>query len=81
MREQDGWDEHARYMDDLTESGFALLVGPIEGDREVVWVVAAESEEEVHERLAEDPWAASGMLSPTSVEGWTIVIDARVPSA
>jgi uncharacterized protein YciI len=81
MREQDGWDEHARYMDDLAESGFALLVGPIDGDREVVWVVAAGSEDEVRERLAQDPWAASGMLTPTSVEGWTIVIDARVLSA
>jgi uncharacterized protein YciI len=77
MREQEGWDEHARFMDGLAESGFAVLVGPLEGDREVLWVVSASSEDEVRERLREDPWAQNGMLRPLSIEGWTIVLDAR----
>jgi len=77
MREQEGWDEHARFMDGLAESGFVQLVGPLEGDREVLWIASAESEEKVRERLAEDPWAKNGMLRLTSIERWTIVIDAR----
>lgn len=36
MREQAGWDEHARYMDNLVAEGFVLLAGPLEGDREVL---------------------------------------------
>lgn len=77
MREQAGWDEHARYMDNLVAEGFALLVGPLEGDREVLWIVEAESKDAIRRRMAEDPWAKNGMLSPASIERWTVVLDAR----
>jgi uncharacterized protein YciI len=77
MREQAGWHEHARYMDELAESGFVLLGGPLEGDREVLWVVQASSEEAIRERVAEDPWAANGMLRPKSIERWTVLLDGR----
>jgi uncharacterized protein YciI len=77
MREQVGWDEHARFMDGLVDAGFVLLGGPLEGDREVLLIVEAESEDAVGERLGEDPWAPSGMLSPARVERWTILLDGR----
>jgi uncharacterized protein YciI len=77
MREQAGWDEHARYMDNLVADGFVLLAGPLEGDREVLWIVEAESEEAIRVRMGEDPWAANGMLSPVSIERWTVVLDNR----
>ena len=76
MREQVGWDEHARYMDELFDSGFVLFAGPLEGDRELLWMVEAESKEAIHKRLAEDPWATNGMLRPERVERWTVVLDA-----
>ena len=77
MREQAGWDEHARFMDGLVDAGFVLLCGPLEGEREMLWIVEAESEDAVHERMAEDPWAMNGMLRPTTVKRWTIVLDGR----
>jgi uncharacterized protein YciI len=77
MREQDGWEEHARFMDGLVDSGFLLLGGPLEGDREVLHVVSASSENEIRHRLAEDPWTANGMLTTVSVERWTILLDGR----
>ena len=77
MREQAGWDEHARYMDNLVAKGFVLLAGPLEGEREVLWIVEAESAEAIRERMAEDPWATNGMLSPTTIERWTVVLDSR----
>ncbi len=76
MREQDGWDDHARYMDGLFEEGFILLAGPLEGDRETLWIVEADSEEEIRRRMAEDPWAANGMLRPVRIERWTVLLDA-----
>jgi uncharacterized protein YciI len=75
MRKQAGWDEHAAYMDGLVDAGFVLLAGPLEGDREVLWIVEAESEVAVRERLAQDPWAATGMLRPVRIERWTVVLD------
>ena len=44
LREQDGWDEHARFMNSLVEDGFILLGGPLEGDRETLHVVDAPTE-------------------------------------
>jgi hypothetical protein len=50
MREQDGWEEHARFMDALVAEGFIVLGGPLEGDREALLIVSAPSKEAVHER-------------------------------
>jgi hypothetical protein len=36
MRQQAGWDEHARFLDDLVDAGFILLGGPLEGDRDTL---------------------------------------------
>ena len=77
MREQEGWDEHARFMNGLAEEGFIVLGGPLEGDRETLHVVDAPSEEGVRARFAEDNWARNGMLAPKSIERWTILLDGR----
>ncbi|HET7419104.1 MAG TPA: YciI family protein [Candidatus Dormibacteraeota bacterium] len=76
MRVQEGWDAHAAFMDGLADQRFLLLVGPLEGGRDTMWVVEADSEAEIRGRMAEDPWAANGMLTPVSIERWTVVIDA-----
>ena len=72
-RTQDGWDEHAAFMDALTEEGVVILGGPVgEGDGEdVLLVVDAESEAAIRTRLAEDPWA-NDMLTIESVEPWSV---------
>jgi hypothetical protein len=75
MREQKGWGEHARLMDAWVNDGFVILGGPLEGDREVLHVVQAQSEDEIRGRLAEDPWTANGMLRTMSIERWTILLD------
>jgi uncharacterized protein YciI len=77
MREQDGWDEHARFMDGLVDEGVILLGGPLEGDRETMHIVQADSEEAIRERFATDPWWVNGMLRPVRIERWTIVLDGR----
>jgi uncharacterized protein YciI len=77
MREQAGWDEHARFMDALVDEGFIVLGGPLEGERDVLHIVEAASRETVHERLAEDNWTQNGMLETVSVEGWTVLLDNR----
>jgi hypothetical protein len=77
LREQDGWEEHARFMDSLVDEGFIVLGGPVEGGREILHVISAHSESAVRRRLAEDNWAQNGMLTVTSVEGWTVLLDGR----
>jgi uncharacterized protein len=72
-REQDGWDEHAAFMDALVDEGSIVLGGPV-GDvngEETLLVFDLESEEEIRSRLAPDPWAGS-LLTLVSVEPWTV---------
>lgn len=74
-REQEGWEEHAVFMDGLVEDGFVVLGGPVgEGDGDdAVLVVEAESEAAVRARLDQDPWPQE-MLYQRSVEPWTIFL-------
>src|SRR4029077_10942054 len=74
LREQDGWDEHARFMDSLVDDGFIVLAGPVGGEGEVLQAINAPSEEAVRERLAHDNWHRNGMLTITSIEPWTILL-------
>ena len=76
MREQDGWNEHARFINSLVDEGFVVLGGPLDGDRETLHVVDAGSEKEIRARFAQDNWAQNGMLQVKSVERWTILLDA-----
>jgi uncharacterized protein YciI len=72
-REQEGWDEHAAFMDGLVEDGFVVMGGPVgdgEGD-DTLQVVEAESEEAVRERINDDPWGED-MLATKSVEPWQV---------
>ena len=77
LREQDGWDEHAQFVDSLVDEGFIVLGGPLAGDREILHAVCARSAEEVRERLAQDNWHQNGMLAIKSLEPWTILLDGR----
>jgi len=81
-REQSGWDEHATFMDGLTDDGVVVLGGPVgEGDGEdAVLVVALSSVAAVHERFAADPWTRDGHLTTRSVERWNVLLDKRLSS-
>lgn len=78
MREQDGWPEHARFMEQLEADGFIILGGPFGDGRRILLVCAAEDESAVRSRLAADPWSPSGLLEIAAVEPWTILLDGRL---
>jgi uncharacterized protein len=80
-REQAGWDEHAAFMDALTEEGVVVLGGPIgEGDGEnTLLIVDVDSEVEIRGRLAHDPWAGS-ILTIVSIRPWSVWLRAGVSS-
>jgi uncharacterized protein YciI len=77
LREQDGFEEHARFMDALVADGFIVLGGPLADGRDVLHAVWAASEEDVRERLSHDNWAHNGMLTVKSIEPWTVLLDGR----
>jgi uncharacterized protein YciI len=76
LEEQSGWEEHARFMDELTEQGFIVLGGPLADEHRVVHVVEAESEDAIRTTLARDPWHNSHLVL-ASIDGWTIRLGGR----
>jgi uncharacterized protein YciI len=76
-REQDGWAEHAAFMDALSEQGFVVLAGPIgEGDGDnALLVVDSPDEAAIRARLAEDPWGED-MLATESIRPWSVLLGA-----
>lgn len=76
MEEQAAWPAHAAYMDQLVDSGFIVLGGPLADEHRVVHVVAADSEDEIRAAYACDPWSESHLRVDT-IDPWTIRLDAR----
>jgi uncharacterized protein YciI len=76
MEEQSEWPAHASYMDELVDSGFIVLGGPLADEHRVVHVVEADSEEQIRETYARDPWGESHLRVDT-IDSWTIRLDAR----
>jgi uncharacterized protein YciI len=79
IRDQDGWDEHAAFMDGLVDDGFVILGGPVGDGEQTLHVVEAADESEIEARLAKDPWASAGLLRIGTVERWTFWLDSRPP--
>jgi uncharacterized protein YciI len=80
IREQDGWDEHAAFMDGLVDDGFIILGGPVgvgDAPDETLHAVEAADEDEVRARLARDPWARAGRLRVGAIEAWALWLDGR----
>src|SRR5207248_7632731 len=80
-REQPFWDEHAAFIDQLVEEGFILMGGPLLDERGMaqgaLLIVKAEDENEVREKLKNDPWFDKGVLKLESLKRWQIFVDAR----
>jgi len=75
MRDQILWTEHAAYINSLLAADTMILGGPI-GDGKpyrALVVFVADTESEVHRRLAEDPWYRAGLLRAVSVESWNMI--------
>jgi uncharacterized protein YciI len=72
-REQKGWEEHAAFVDGMSEDGLVVLGGPVgeDTDQDVVLVFDADSEEAIRARLADDPWTDT-ILAIASVEPWSV---------
>ena len=75
MREQNGWTDHAKFMDTLEAEHFVLLGGPLKySTHRAMLVVKASDEQELRRRLAEDPWMRTGVLRTLEIYPWEILL-------
>jgi uncharacterized protein YciI len=78
MRQQKQWNEHAAFMDALADDGFIILGGPLgDGEKRFLHIIAAESEQAIEARLADDPWTPLRLLRTASIVRWEILLRAR----
>jgi len=59
-QDQDGFAGHVKYMGDLEVEGFIVLAGLMLGSNDVLFILEADSEDEVQDRLGQDPWRQDG---------------------
>jgi uncharacterized protein YciI len=80
-REQPFWDDHVLFIDRLVDEGFILMGGPLVDEagmpQGALLIVKAEDENEVREKIKNDPWFKRGILNLESVRRWEIFIDVR----
>ena len=76
LEEQSDWPAHASFMNGLVDAGFIILGGPLSDEHRVAHVVEAESEDEIRNTLARDPWSETHLVVDT-VDPWTIRLDGR----
>ena len=80
-REQPFWDEHVVFIDQLVDEDFILMGGPLVDEagmpQGALLIVKAKDENEVREKLQNDPWYMRGILKLESVRRWEIFIDVR----
>ena len=76
-REQPLWNEHSTFIDQLVDDGFILMGGPLVDEGGSLLIFNAKDENEVREKLKNDPWARHGILKLESVKRWEIFIDER----
>lgn len=68
------WTAHAEFMDALVEDGFIVLGGPVADRTRFLFLVSADSEDDIRERLAADPWVPMGLLEIASIEPWQVLL-------
>lgn len=76
-REQDAWDEHAAFMDGLVDQGMVVMGGPLGQGERALLIVEGSDEDEVRQRLSQDPWAPMGLLRIGQAEAWSVWLDGR----
>ena len=70
------WQEHAGFMDAMTDEGMIVLGGPI-GDGDHVMLIFDAEPEQIRARLANDPWHQRDLLFIEKIEPWQIRLDGR----
>ncbi len=76
VREQDYWNDHARFIDELFDAGLITLAGPFPDGSGALVIMNVESVEEARAIYARDPWAVQDILLTDEVKEWTVFLDA-----
>ena len=77
VRKQAFWDDHARFMDLMFETGEVILAGPFADGSGSMVILAAENVETARAVFQEDPWTLHDILVAGEAKEWTLFLDGR----
>lgn len=77
IRKQDGWSDHAAFMDRLVDDGLIVVGGPVGAGDHTAHLIEGEDPRQIRVRLAKDPWAKDDHLAVGSLEPWALWLDGR----
>jgi uncharacterized protein YciI len=78
--EQPGWDDHAKFVDELIARGTMVMGGPFTDHSGSLSVLENISEDEARELLARDPFVVNGVFVLEDVRAWNVYVDELTPN-
>jgi hypothetical protein len=73
--DQDGWEEHAEFIDDLIERGIFVMGGPYADNSGSHTLLEGVSADEARELVLRDPFVANGVFELENVQAWNVYVD------
>ena len=77
--------DHAAFMNNLADEGLVVFAGPLAGTEtarlRALLIMEANTEGEIRERLADDPWMHTDRLTTTRIEPWNLIVGTERLSA
>jgi uncharacterized protein YciI len=77
--------DHTAFMNNLADDGLVVFAGPLAGTEtarlRVLLIMEANTEGEIRERLADDPWVHTDRLAIASIEPWNLIVGTERLSA
>jgi uncharacterized protein YciI len=73
--EQDGWEEHAAFVDGLVERGTFVMGGPLADWSGSLVLLEGVTAEEARELVLQDPFVANGVFELDNVSAWNVYVD------
>lgn len=80
-REQAGFEPHSAHWRQLEADGFVAMAGLMQDSMEVLFIIRAESKEEVREQIAGDVWQDTGHAEIARIEPIDIRFNPPAPFA
>jgi uncharacterized protein YciI len=78
IEEQQFWNEHIKFVDELFSQGKVVITGPIIDYDRIVIIYEAKNESEIRITFKDDPFLKNGILFLESVMEWKVRLDQRI---